>query len=152
MITIERSRDWALIRSVMVHPQIYPHISDDFAPTPDEYEVAQNEAIFYLAAKDDAEFLGLFAYLPQNSICWEVHTCLLPNAWGPRATGAAKESIRWIFANTACQRIVTNVPARNRLALRFAKRAGLLQYGFNPRSYPKHGQLVDQILLGISKG
>jgi hypothetical protein len=43
------------------------------------------------------------------------------------------------------------VPANNRLALSFAKSCGMTEYGLNPQSFLKDGQLYDQVLLGVSK-
>jgi len=86
-----------------------------------------------------------------NAICWEVHTCLLPCAWGERAYIAARALPEWIWRHTPCRRIVTNVPSSNRLALRFALRAGMTIYGCNKASYLKNGRLCDQLCLGLSK-
>src|SRR5262249_19135701 len=85
-----------------------------------------------------------------NAVCWEVHTALLPNAWGDRGQMAARLLPEWIWQHTDCRRIITNVPRNNRLALRFALQAGVEQYGVEVKSYPKHRGRHDQILLGIS--
>jgi hypothetical protein len=87
---------------------------------------------------------------PQTSVCWEIHTVLLPCAWGARGMQAALELPDWIWERTTCRRIVTHVPSNNRLALRFAKEAQMTQYGINEKSYLKNGVLLDQACLGIS--
>ena len=88
---------------------------------------------------------------PHNYVLYEVHTALLPCAWGLRAPLATRAGARWMFEHTNCQRIVTCVPAGNTLALRLALKAGMSQYGRNPRSLLRGGVLVDQILLGMNK-
>jgi RimJ/RimL family protein N-acetyltransferase len=100
--------------------------------------------------RDGAEVLGLFMLVRHNAVTWEIHTCLLPSAWG-RTIEAAREMAGWAFAHMPCFRIITNVPAYNRLALKFAQRAGMIEYGTNYRSYLKDGRLWDQICLGLSK-
>lgn len=147
----ERTQNPQLIREVLTHPRIWDAISDDFSPAREEFQPAMNEALWYVAVYDGAELLGIFLFVPQSRICWEVHTCLLPHSWGIRATEAAEEVARWIWANTPCRRIITNVPAYNRLALRFAKHAGMTPFGCNERSYQKNGILHDQIMLGLSR-
>ena len=87
---------------------------------------------------------------PHNAICWEIHTCLLPNAWGERGRRAARLLPEWIWQHTPCRRIITNVPDNNRLALRFALAAGMTEIGVNAASFLKNGKLRDQTLLGIS--
>ena len=150
-MTFERTRDWELIRSVITHPQIYPHIGDDFAPAPADWQPIRDELAYYLLAKDDAEVLGIWALFPLNRVCWWVHTCLLPNSWGERALQAAKGAIAHVFAETECCRLITEVPACNRLAFRFAVRSGMTEFGRNLKCYKKRGVLEDVYLLGISK-
>jgi RimJ/RimL family protein N-acetyltransferase len=152
MIRFERTHDLALIRRVMTDPSVYARISDDGCPDAPQFEAADNPALWYVAVHDGSdELLGLFLFVPQNAVCWEVHTALLPLAYGPRAARAGSGVISWVWANTPCRRLMTNVPAYNRLALRYAERAGLTQFGLNPGSYLKNGVLFDQILLGVSR-
>ena len=152
MIAFERTRNYDIVRRVMTHPQIWPHISDDGSPSHQDYRPPEGEHIWYVLAWDNGEeLLGLWMFHPQNAICWEVHTCLLPNAWGERAYTAARALPEWIWRHTPCRRIVTNVPSSNRLALRFALRAGMTIFGCNKASYLKHGRLCDQLCLGLSK-
>jgi RimJ/RimL family protein N-acetyltransferase len=71
-----------------------------------------------------------------------------------RALAAMRELLGrggWLWANTPCLRAVTNVPSDNPIAYRFGSRAGLKEYGRNPRSFLRGGVLRDQILMGISK-
>jgi RimJ/RimL family protein N-acetyltransferase len=148
-VDFEYTTDSKLVKSIVTHPRIWPHVTDDFSPNVEAYVPPQ--AGIYLLVKDGDETLGLFFLHPHNAICWEIHTCLLPNAWGQRAKQVVKEAAPWIFAHTGCKRIITNVPDYNRLALRLAKEAGMEQFGVNEKSFQKKGQLHDQIMLGLSK-
>lgn len=107
--------------------------------------------MYYLLAKRDVDILGLFAVSPENGICYKVHTCLLPHSYGEKATIAAKELIQWVFSNLQCERLITEVPEFNKLALKFAERSGMTRFGYNPKSYLKDGRLQGMTLLGISK-
>jgi len=149
-LSFERSQDWELIRGIMLNPKIWAHISDDSTPPLDQFEPVQAEHIWYVIVRDGEEVLGLFMLVRHNAVTWEVHICLLPSAWG-RTLQAARGMAAWAFANMPCLRIITHVPAYNRLALRFAERAGMTQYGINYRSYLKNGRLWDQFCLGMSK-
>jgi len=156
MIHFERSFDYNLIREIITHPKIWPHVSDDGSPPPDQYRPIENEQVWYVIVRDiypDAgsqEILGCWIFHPHNSICWEIHTCLLPNAWGERAHRAGRMVVEWIWEHTACRRIITTVPSCNRLALHFALKAGLKSYGVNEASWLKDGKVWDQVCLGIS--
>lgn len=147
----ERTQDYALIKQIITHEKVFPYSSDDYTPSPKDYEPIKSDLIWYVLVKDGEELLGMWTFIPQNAICWEIHTTLLPNAWGERAIKAAKELADWVWKNTPCLRVITNVPEYNRLALRFAKAAGLEPFGLNCKSYMKTGILHDQIMLGVSK-
>ncbi len=152
LLNFERTTDLVLIRKILTHPRIWPWITDDGAPDREQFQpTPAGEHVWYVLVWDVAELLGLFIFHPHNSVTWEVHTCLLPKSWGERATRAAVGVQAWLWAQTDWQRIVTTVPANNRLALRFARRAGMVEYGLNPKSWLKDGKLHDQHLLGISR-
>ena len=151
VIHIERSTDYALIRGIMTHPRVYPHLTDDGSPAAADFEPIESEALYYLVAWDGNELLGLWLFVPLNAVCWEVHTALLPHAWGDRARRAAVVMLQWIWGNTPCRRIVTHVPADNRLAYDFALAAGMQVFGIDEQSFLKGGRLLDQICLGINR-
>lgn len=147
----ERTFDYELIRSIITHPQIYPAIADDFSPKAGDYKPIESDGVWYVLVRDGDEVLGLWIFIPENGVTWKVHTCLLPTAWGSRAKVAAVQMAEWVWKNTPCKRIVTDVPEYNRLALFFALKAGMTRYGLNPKSYQKDGTLMGQVLLGLSK-
>jgi RimJ/RimL family protein N-acetyltransferase len=135
----------------MTHPRVYPHITDDNSPAPELFEPVDHDAIVYLHAQDEYGTLGIFMLVPQSAVCYQVHTCMLPQAWGAPARDAARLGTQWMFDHGPCRRIVTNVPEYNRIAERFARACGMAEYGRNLKSFLKDGVLYDEILLGISK-
>lgn len=151
MITFERTQDTDLIKSIVTTPKIYQWLSDDGSPDREDYEPIMHESLWYVLAHKDEKLLGLFFLQPHNSICWEIHTCLLPDSWGATATEAGMLVIRWVWENTQCVRIVTNVPSYNRLAHAFALRCGLKEFGTNDCSYLKGGHYYSQVMLGVTK-
>lgn len=156
MITFARSFDYTQIGDILRHDRIYPHISDDYSPPASEYRPVESEAVWYVIARNVEEagtdLLGLWMFCPESGITWAVHTCLLPIAWGPVGLEAARQLPAWIWEHACCRRIITSVPTTNRLALRFAIRAGMKIYGVNEASWLKNGKLVDMVCLGLSPG
>lgn len=148
----QSTTDAALIKAIITHPAIWPYVTDDFASTIEDYEPIIGERTLYMLAFDGIELLGMWMFEICSPICYKVHTCILPNAYGGRAGQAAKEMAEWIWENTTCQRIITDVPENNRLAYRFALKAGMTQFGLNPKCYQKGGLLMDVALLGMSRG
>src|SRR5690242_12992534 len=151
MISFERTQDYELIKSIMTHPRTWSHIADDSAPPREEFEPIQNDGIWYVLAKDDGVILGVWVFIPDNVVCWKVHSCLLPGAWGHSGQRAANLLPDWIWNITKCMRVITVVTEDNRLALKYAKRADMEEFGVNERAFLKNGNLQNLIMLGISK-
>lgn len=152
MITFERTTDDDLIKSIRTHPKIWPAFADDFTAAPEaSYSALDTTQIGHLLVKYDGVLAGMFIFIPHNRICWEIHTCLLPDFWGRKAFEIASALAAWVWKETSCMKVFTVVPAYNRTALAFSRRAGFVQFGLNERSIMKHGKLQDQVMLGISR-
>lgn len=143
--------DREIIRNIVTHPAIWPHVSDDFSGEPEVWEPPIGDGFIYTLALEAGEIRAMWMFEKTSPILFKVHTCVLPIGRGVWANEAAKKMALWIWEHTECQRIVTDVPEDNRLALRFAEAAGMQQFGVNPRSYKKGGKLLDVILLGMSR-
>jgi RimJ/RimL family protein N-acetyltransferase len=146
---IERTHDMEIVNAIMKDPAIWPHIHED--GTPDDYEPLDHEGFHWMLVTDGDEALGVFLVHARGEVCFEMHTCLLPKCWGRRAAHAAQLLAGWAFMETGCQKLVTSVPAYNRLALRFALAGGMQQEGINRSSFLRNSELIDQITLGLTK-
>jgi len=147
---LSRTHDMGLVASIMAHPAIWPHVHDD--GTPSDWAPVDHDGFHWILVELESSGAGgVFLVHALNSYCFEMHTCLLPHMWGPEAARAAQMLLAWAFTDTGCLKMVTNVPAYNRAALRFARAGGMTQEGINRASYMRNGALVDQIMLGITK-
>lgn len=151
MITIMQSVDTERIRDVLTHPSIFPHVTDDGSPAPSEYAPPIGDGIYWLEPLNGCAPMGFFLYVMLNSIEAEVHTAILPEHRGAAALEAARAGLRWMVGNTPCRKVITRVPAPNRLAYRFARRVGLTDEGTDRASILKGGVLHDQHVLGITE-
>lgn len=144
---IERTHDMALVALILAHPQIFPHIHEDGTdePAPLDHDG------FHWMLVSDAEPAGVFLAYQRGAACWEMHTCLLPRIWGEGANEAARLLGEYLFLTIGANKVVTNVPAPNRHALRFAKRNGMQIEGVNRASFLLGGVMHDQTMLGITK-
>lgn len=147
MMKLERTRDMEKVAAILSHPAIFKHVRDDgvMACEPIDHDA------FYWMMLDDGEPAGVFLVHAHNSICYEMHTSILPRAWGDKSADGAQMLLAWAFNTTPCMKMITAVPAYNRAALRFAKAGGMVEEGNNRSSYLRNGELVDQIMLGITK-
>lgn len=147
MLSLSRTHDMELVRGILGHPAIWPHIHEDGTDSPAPVD---HEGFHWLMVSDDAP-VGVFLAHPQRVACWEVHTALLPRIWGAGAKAAARLLLAHLFQEIGCAKVITNVPATNRAALRFAKASGMRVEGTNRASFLKGGHLLDQIMLGITR-
>lgn len=152
MFIFEPTQDLELVRHLITHPSIWPEVTDDFSGNPEDFVPFNHPLILHLLVKDEqSQLMGMWRFTAHNTVCWEVHTCILPEHRGRKAIHAGREALHWIWTNTRCLRLITNVPEHNRKALWFAKQCGLELIGVNTKSFMKHGILEDQSILGISK-
>jgi len=145
---ISVTTDYDFIKLVTKNPDVWPWVSDDNSDF-NNYEPDKN--MVYLLVEDSEEKIGYFALTPINSICFEIHTTMLPKAWG-KVINYTKEVVMWIFTHTRCMKIITFVPESNKKALKLAQRTGLLIQGFLDKSFIKNGELIGQYILGIERG
>lgn len=155
-ITIERCdiSDLEYVDFVMRHPSIYPHISDDLSPKAEAFSAGAllaSPQIIFLKPFIEGFGAGVFLMHPWNSVTYEVHSCVLPGFRGKLAVTASRLAASWMFRNTGCRKITTQIPARNRAAYALAHRAGFRTEGVNKKSFLKNGVLYDQALMGLSK-
>lgn len=149
-MTFERCTDDALIRSIVTHEKIWPHVGDDFTPPAEAWRPECAPYLLYLLCREGDEVLGLWLFVIRGA-CWETHACMLPGAWGAQATRCARELFAWLWRATPCRRLVASIPVYNRPALAFAARIGMTRFAVNERSYMRDGELHDQILFGLSR-
>lgn len=146
IMKVERTHDMEVVKRIMSHPRVWPHIHEDGPTEPAPFD---HEGLIWAVVLDDGP-IGVFLAHQRTFVCYEMHTCLLPETWGRRASEAAQLFLTFMFCQGGCQKIVTNVPAYNRHALRFAKANGMKEEGINRASYLKDGELIDQVMLGIT--
>lgn len=144
---LERTRDMKKVAAILSHPAIFRHVGDDSVLS---CEPIDHDAFFWMLVTE-GEPIGVFLVHAHNSACYEMHTSILPQAWGEKAAIAAQMLLDWAFNGTPCKKMITAVPAYNRAALRFAKAGGMKQEGINRKSFLHDGELIDQIMLGITK-
>ncbi len=148
--TYERTVDASLIRYILTHEKVYGRASDDFAPPVAEFQ-PHMDGVTYVLLKRDGLALGLWAIVPHSPVLWELHTALLPHAWGPTAREAWPGFLEWLWTNTTCKRLITSVPEFNRAALKIGREWGFAEYGVNEDGFQKGNRMHNIHMLGLSR-
>lgn len=150
MIRLERTTDAVLIKSIATDVRIWDAMADDHAPKREEYEPPVDGAVYVLVRSGET-IGGMFVLVPKSHIRFEVHTLLLPELSPWRKLEAAAKMREWVFANTPCESLYTEVPSCNQAAHGFAVAAGMKQFGTEPKAFLKNGVLYDVSWLGINR-
>lgn len=145
---IERCHDMGLIKSILMHPSVLPHIHDDGFTG--DLDLTDEAHIFWMLVKNP-EPAGVYMLQPHNMATYELHTSLLPTIRGALGLEAIHKVIDWFFDDLKGLKLITHVPEINKAAMQYAYRAGFALEGINRRSFLKDGVLLDQFALGITK-
>ncbi len=150
MVTLERTRDMSLVKRIVTHPSVWEPSRDDFSGNPEDYDPPADGAVYVAVMYGDVA-RGVFALVPRTHIRYEIHTMLLSSLSAWRKMEAAAQMKQWVFANTPCQRLSTEVPTCNPAALGFAKHFGMEQSGIESKCFMRDGKLHDVIVLGLNR-
>ncbi|MFX6097781.1 DUF2824 family protein [Acinetobacter baumannii] len=127
------------------------HVQKDICDDPTQNEKVQNLGPHeWVGVVENDTTQGLFLLIKHNSIAIEIHTCLLPGLRGSKAIEAGKLILNLIFENH--QKVISWIPENNRKAKLFAQMLGFQVEGINRASFLKDGKLLDQFLVGLTKG
>lgn len=109
-ITVEPTTDEQYIKSVLLDPTIYQHMSDDSCPAePADLAGANIMAVpgFFLRALVDGVPAGVWWLTWKDGGKVEAHTALTDICRGRAAIDATKKAIQWVFSNTEAKAITS---------------------------------------------
>lgn len=146
MITLQSLNDLDLINRVILDAAVNDDISDDATKNHELQHLPH--AFECLGIYQDEEIRGLFMLVPHNAVTAEIHTCLLLR--GKEAFQAGQLLLDYLFSNY--QKAISYTPSTNKKALFYALRLGFKKEGVLTQSFLKNGMLVDQVVVGLTKG
>jgi len=150
--SFKRTSDLALVRHILTEPEAYASSGDDYVQERSWFRVNEDPRIWYvLPVFDEALVLGLIMFLPRSCVLWEVHLVLLRVRHRPRGRFILAGALRWMFEESSALRIIAEVPACNRLAVRLASQV-MTGFGVNPHAFMKGGVMQDLVQFGVDKG
>lgn len=145
---IERTTDLNVINSVFKHEAIKRFVCDDYS---EDVEYIIHDSLYYLAAYDGPDLMGMFLSHPISSTIVMAHLAMLPCGRGEKSRELGIEAINWVFNNTAYSKINGMTPIYNKIAIKYNLDVGMKKEGVNKKSFMRNGKLHDQIYFGITK-
>ena len=146
--------DRDFIKAIYEMPGMMKYLSDDNCP--DKMQdcvdmLVNTPTIYALIPEQDSVKTGLFLFVPWNYTTYELHVAILPEYRGEHSVLSGIDAGFWMFINTCCHKIVTQIPVPNYRAKALALSVGMKLEGVNRKSYMKGGKLYDMYLYGICK-
>lgn len=94
---------------------------------------------------------GFFMIHPHSRVMYEAHFAVLKEFRGTGETvPGCLQAFDWMFKNTKCKKIISNIPIFNERAYKFTKKLGMKEEGLLTKSFDKDGLLYDMHLMCIS--
>jgi hypothetical protein len=150
MITVELSRDYALIKRIITDPDVYFWLRDDFDPRPEDYQASDSPLIQYFVIRNDGAPVGLFLFGCSNTICWDMTVCMLVDGYG-LIDQAIGELLKLVLDRIQLQRVTSRTLKTNWIANVLNRKMGMTPMGVNTKCVQRNGKLEDHILWGISR-
>jgi len=143
------------VNSLMRDPDIYPHVTDDSCPRPEDFDASdmlKSDDIYALGWRDNGSIPGLLILYALNGITYQGHICMSKECRGREAVENSLKAKDWMFENTNCRKIVAFVPDHRKVVKVIVKAIGFEREGKLKNSFLKDGTLIDEVIYGIEKG
>lgn len=150
MINVTRTYDPGLVISVMTHPEIWATCAEESMEI-SEYE--PNMEHYWLSVTHGNQLVGLYHVHAVNSATLQIHAQILPEFRKACSKESARKVLQWVldYSPNQYQKLIAEVPVIYPNVIEFTENAGFQREGLNRKSIWEHGELVDQVLLGITR-
>lgn len=150
MITVERTFDTEIIRSIMTRDDIWSTVAEDGQ----HKEGFNSDPVVdcWLLIKSNGEIVGLYKLHTENCVTLQIHAQVLPEHRKAYSNDTGTSVLQWIYDNAEeYKKVIACVPVIYRNVKDFTCSFGFLVEGTNRKSYLKDGELHDQWNLGITR-
>ena len=138
---VKPTTDKEVIKSVLCNEWIYSRISEDGAPSIEEYDPPMD--VLYLT---DSDLSGIMIFHPVNAASYEMHIQMIDKS---KAMEFCQSCVKWFWNNSEAIKIIAQIPEIYPDVCRFAEKNGFIKEGVNRSSYRKNGEIYSQVYYGI---
>tara|TARA_R110002126_G_scaffold1757_2_gene10555 strand:- start:2657 stop:3109 length:453 start_codon:yes stop_codon:yes gene_type:complete len=142
-MVVNPTKDKKEIKSVLCDEWIYSRISEDGAPSIEEYDPPMD--VLYLT---DNDLSGIMIFHPVNAASYEMHIQMIDKT---KAMEFCRSCIDWFWSNSEAIKITAQIPEIYPDVCRFAEKNGFKKEGINRLSCIKGGRVYSQIYYGLSR-
>lgn len=145
----ERTYDLKIIESVAFNKEIIGDLLEDGQTINDcgfdtEYDC-------YLTVKLKDELIAIYILKPKSLTVLDIHPMVIPEYRKRYCNKSLRCVFKWILDNCTVQKVVAQFPSTSKNIERFAVHNGFKKEGINRLSFMKNGELIDQVMVGITR-
>lgn len=129
----------------MTHPDIWPHVSEESSPSPQEYQPPILGPQHWVRSEDGG---ALFMAHPLTGVMWQMHIAVLPE-FRDRTTKYLHEFFQHIRENTQASGLIGFIAEDNPSCLRAARATGFKVSGCAPKALRRSGRLLDMTIVTL---
>lgn len=138
------------VKAILLHPSQFPLLAQ-YRDEPFFSDLVKSCWCVAALKPECRHVLSLFILDPVCESIAKVHISILPECWGPRGLRMSKAFLEWTWARTKFRKLIGHIDSGNRLAIRFAERAGMRHVGVIAMGLEKNGTKRDLTVMEIDK-
>lgn len=156
-IVIYRTHDMGLVKSLSTRPEIYPLITDDGSPKPEDYFPIDSACRYYLIPwlinldHVPPTPMGIIAFYALSHVLYESHIFILPEYRHQSSLEIGNKSLAWLWKHTYAKKVISFIPITKPHVIKYVTKLGFSQEGFCPHSFSSDQKLIDQYIYGIGR-
>lgn len=150
-ISLERTWDKELIRSILTDERIWNTIAEDGQES-GLFEIDLNKNIF-LVVNHEKICIGIYILHAFNGSTLEIHANILPQYRKLFATESGEKMLEWFRDNgpEKYQKLIAMIPTLYEHVYHFTINRGFKDEGLLTKAYRKKGKLHDIHILGLER-
>ena len=149
MIEAIRTFSPGIVEGLMCIPSLWATVAED-GQNPDDFKAdCDGQCWLLMMAGDD--IVGMYNLHSINRVTVQIHAHVLPEFRKKHSYDTGLAALQWIIDKTDYQKVVATIPVIYENVKRFTCSFGFQVEGINRESYLKHGDIVDQYMLGITR-
>lgn len=146
-LIVKRTHSITEIEKVIYHPDVIKLSTENGVKGS-----IDTESDCWVGTYVDNEIVGVFVFEPLNIVTLDTHCYFLPKHRKAVSAESYKKSVSWIFDNSEYKKLIVKCSQRDWHVKNFCLSNGFKLEGRIEKSTISKGKLVDEYLLGITKG
>ena len=151
LVEAHRTKNGGLVKELITSPELWDTIAED-GQKPEDFTPDTTDEVWLVMVSDDDGIVGLYNLHVRTCVTLEIHAHVFPEFRKKYSRDTGLAALTWIRDNAPeYHKVIAQIPEIYENVKNFTCSFGFKVEGTNRKSYLKHGKIVDQWLLGITR-